>query len=138
MDVLQVRDLTKIFAAGLWPFSSRKKYKAVDDISFSLKKGEILGFLGPNGAGKTTTIQMLLGTLTPSSGSINFFGNDFARNRVEILSRVAYASGYDKLPARLTIWENLDIVGRIYGLQKQIREQRIKEILEFFDMWQME
>ena len=137
MDVLQVRNLTKIFAAGIWPFSSRKEYKAVGDISFSLKKGEVLGFLGPNGAGKTTTIQMLLGTLTPTSGSINFFGHDFARNRIEVLKRVAYASGYDKLPARLTIWENLDIVGRVYGLQNHLRAQRIQEILEFFNMWHM-
>jgi ABC-2 type transport system ATP-binding protein len=137
MNVLQVSHLTKIFAGGMWPFSSRKKYKAVDDISFSLKKGEVLGFLGPNGAGKTTTIQMLLGTLTPTSGSIKFFGQDFARHRIEILNRVTYASGYDKLPARLTIWENLDIVGRVYGLKNDFRQQRIKEILEFFNMWQM-
>lgn len=137
MNVLQVSHLTKIFAAGIWPFSSRKKYKAVDDISFSLKKGEVLGFLGPNGAGKTTTIQMLLGILAPSSGSITFFGQDFAAHRIEILNRVTYASGYDKLPARLTIWENLDVVGRVYGLKNHVRQQRIKEILEFFTMWHM-
>lgn len=137
MEVLQVRNLTKIFDAGLWPFSSRKKYKAVDDISFSLKKGEILGFLGPNGAGKTTTIQMLLGTLAPTSGSINFFGTEFARNQVNILQRVTYASGYDKLPARLSIEQNLDIVGRIYGMPTHVRAQRIEQILRFFNMWEM-
>ncbi len=137
MEVLQVRNLTKIFAAGLWPFSSRKEYKAVDDISFSFQKGEILGFLGPNGAGKTTTIQMLLGTLTPSSGSITYFDQDFAGNRVSILKRVTYASGYDKLPARLSIWENLDIVGRVYGIAHQQRQERIEEILKFFGMWNM-
>lgn len=137
MEVLQVGNLTKVFAAGLWPFSSRKEYRAVDNISFSLQKGEILGFLGPNGAGKTTTIQMLLGTLTQTSGSITFFDQDFARHRVKILTRVTYASGYDKLPARLSIWENLDIVGRIYGMPHQVRQERIEEILKFFDMWQM-
>lgn len=137
MEVLQVNNLTKIFAAGLWPFSSSKSYTAVDGISFSLKKGEVLGFLGPNGAGKTTTIQMLLGTLTPSSGSIVFFGKDFARRRVEILKKVSYASGYDKLPARLSIWENLDIVGRVYGIPSVQRSERIEHILKFFGMWQM-
>ena len=137
MEVLQVKNLTKIFAAGLWPFSSRKVYKAVDDISFSLKKGEVLGFLGPNGAGKTTTIQMLLGTLTPSSGSITFFDKDFARHRVAILKKVSYASGYDKLPARLSIWENLDIVGRVYGIPSVKRQERIEHILKFFNMWEM-
>ena len=137
MEVLQVKNLTKIFAAGLWPFSSRKVYKAVDGISFSLKKGEVLGFLGPNGAGKTTTIQMLLGTLTPSSGSIIFFDKDFARHRVAILKKVSYASGYDKLPARLSIWENLDIVGRVYGIPSVKRQERIEHILKFFNMWEM-
>lgn len=137
MEVLTVTQLTKIFAAGVWPFSSRKEYKAVDAVSFTLKKGEILGFLGPNGAGKTTTIQMLLGTLTPTSGMINFFGKEFERHRIEILKNVSYASGYDKLPARLTIIENLDIVGRIYGIPNPLRAQRLEEILRFFNMWEM-
>lgn len=137
MEVLQVRDLTKIFASGFWPFSLSKEYKAVNGISFSLKKGEVLGFLGPNGAGKTTTIQMLLGTLTPSSGTISFFSKDFARNRVAILKKVTYASGYDKLPARLTILENLDIVGRVYGIPSLARQKRIEDILKFFTMWDM-
>jgi ABC-2 type transport system ATP-binding protein len=77
MPVLTVNNLTKIFTSGFWPFKSLQTYVAVDYISFSLKTGEILGLLGPNGAGKTTTIQMLLGTLTPSSGIITYFGSDF-------------------------------------------------------------
>ena len=71
MPVLTVKNLTKTFNSGLWPFETPHAYTAVNDISFQLKGGEILGFLGPNGAGKTTTIQMLLGILTPTSGSIN-------------------------------------------------------------------
>jgi ABC-2 type transport system ATP-binding protein len=137
MSVLSVSNLTKIFAAGLWPFSSRPAYKAVDNISFSIQKGEILGLLGPNGAGKTTTIQMLLDTLRPTSGSITYFDKEFASHRVEVLKRVTYASGYDKLPARLTIWENLDIVGRVYGMPAEFRQIRIEEVLRFFNMWHM-
>ncbi len=101
MSVLKVRNLTKTFSSGFWPFKKTQTYTAVNDISFELNKGEILGFLGPNGAGKTTTIQMLLGTLTSSSGTISYFGDDFAQHRIAALTKIGYASGYDKLPARL-------------------------------------
>src|SRR5438552_8387511 len=109
MSVLQVNNLSKTFTSGIWPFTKPQTYTAVNNISFQLKKGEILGFLGPNGAGKTTTIQMLLGTLAPSSGLITYFGADFAQHRIAVLKKIGYASGYDRLPARLTIAENLDI-----------------------------
>jgi ABC-2 type transport system ATP-binding protein len=75
----------------------RKKYDkkasscAVDDISFDLKEGEILGLLGPNGSGKTTTIQMLLGTLAVTSGSIFYFGKDFFQNRSATLHKFGIA-----------------------------------------------
>lgn len=137
MLVLKVKNLTKIFTSGFWPFKSLQTYVAVNNISFHLKKGEVLGFLGPNGAGKTTTIQMLLGTLTPSSGIITYFGNDFAEHRIVSLKKIGYASGYDKLPAGLTIMENLDIVGRIYGLQQPYRMQQIEKLLKSFGIWQL-
>src|SRR5471030_1550433 len=121
MPVLAVENLTKTFSSGLWPFTPLQTYTAVNTISFQLKKSEILGFLGPNGAGKTTTIQMLLGTLTPSSGSISYFGTDFAQHRIAALKRIGYASGYDKLPSRLTVIENLDVIGRIYGIAQPRR-----------------
>lgn len=134
--MLTVTNLTKKFFSGWWPFL-RSTYTAVDDISFQLQKGEILGLLGPNGAGKTTTIQMLLGTLTPSSGTITYFGEDFATHRASVLRRVGYASGYDRFPARLTVFENLDIVGRIYDISHEQRIQRIEELLTFFGIWDM-
>lgn len=137
MSVLKIGNLTKTFTSGFWPFKTPQRYTAVNNISFELKKGEILGFLGPNGAGKTTTIQMLLGTLTPSGGSIDYFGSDFKQNRIEALKRIGYASGYDKLPARLTVTENLDIVGRIYGMSYSVRMQQIEKLLKFFGIWQM-
>lgn len=136
MPVLKVDNLTKTFTSGLWPFATPQTYTAVNDISFQLKKGEILGFLGPNGAGKTTTIQMLLGVLTPSSGSITYFGADFTQHRITALKRIGYASGYDKLPARLTVSENLDIVGRVYNISQPLRTQQIEKVLKFFRMWE--
>jgi len=117
-----------------------KRYKSrtvAREVSVEVKQGEIVGLLGPNGAGKTTTIQMLLGTLTPTSGSIAYFGEDFAESRIAALKRVGYASGYDKLPARLTVTENLDIVGRIYGLTYSVRMQQIEKLLKFFGIWEM-
>lgn len=135
MAVLRVDHLTKSFTSGMWPFSTPHTYTAVNDISFNLNKGETLGFLGPNGAGKTTTIQMLLGTLTPTSGSISYFDKDFRTQRAAILQKIGYASGYEKFPARLTILDNLEIVGRIYGLSAAERRERITSLLKRFDIW---
>lgn len=132
MSVLKVENLAKIFSSGFWPFSKPKKYVAVNNINFVLNKGEILGFLGPNGAGKTTTIQMLLGSLYPTSGTINYFGNNFAHNQISDLKKIGYASGYDKLPPRLSVQENLDVIGRIYGLEKEKRDSQIDKLLNFF------
>ena len=80
---------------ALYAENSKKFYPgppafvAVDNITFSLKQGEILGLLGPNGSGKTTTIQMLLGTLASTAGSITYFGKEFSTNRSEILQNVS-------------------------------------------------
>lgn len=137
MPVLKVDQLTKIFASGWWPLQKQQTHTAVNKISFQLKKGEILGFLGPNGAGKTTTIQMLLGTLTPSSGAITYFGTDFTQQRILALKKIGYASGYDKLPARLTVTENLDIVGRIYSIPEPQRAQQIEKLLHTFGIWDL-
>lgn len=123
--ILQVRDLVKIYP-GKPPF------KAVDQISFSLKEGEILGLLGPNGAGKTTTIHMLLGTLTYSSGSITYFGSEFKKKRQEVLQHVAFASTYVNLPWMLTIDQNLEVFGRIYGLKGPEIKRRSELLLERF------
>ena len=118
--VLSVRNLTKIFPAKI-PFV------ALDHLSFDLHEGEILGLLGPNGAGKTTTIQMLLSTLKPTSGEIVYFGKNFFTNRSEILAQVAFASTYIKFPDKLTIRENLDVYGRLYGLTANERKHRIEK-----------
>src|SRR5580704_286436 len=107
--VLSVQNLKKIYP-GKIPFT------AVEGISFEMKEGEILGLLGSNGAGKTTTIQMLLSTLKPTSGTIAYFGKDFFTHRSEILKHVAFASTYVSLPWMLTIEQNLDVFGRLYGL----------------------
>lgn len=139
MSVLQIKNLKKVYPAprswfGLGP-AKGKDFTAVDSISFDLDQGEVLGFLGPNGAGKTTTMHMLLGTLTPTSGAMIYFGKDFATHRSEILQSVGFASAYTRLPGRLTIYENLDVFGRLYGLSANDRRIGIEQFLKAFGMW---
>lgn len=131
--LLRVDKLEKKFTTRSWLTGAiKKEFVAVNNISFSVSKGEILGLLGPNGAGKTTTIQMLLGTMTPTSGTITYFDKDFATNRNEILQKIGFASAYSKLPGKLTVYENLDIYGRLYGLSYHERRAQIDHMLELF------
>lgn len=111
------------------------EFVAVDNVSFELKQGEILGLLGPNGAGKSTTISMLLGVLTPTSGTIAYGEKDFAKHRSEILREVTFASTYIKMPWRLSVMENLRVYGMLYGLSKDEFQKRAQELLEFFGVW---
>lgn len=134
-QVLAIHNLVKQFSTGPWWHPHKNTFTAVNGISFTLEEGEILGFLGANGSGKTTTIQMLLGTMTPTAGSITYFGKDFTRDRAESLQRVTFASAYAKLLGRLTILENLIFFGRLYGLSDAEIHQRSQELLTFFSMW---
>lgn len=122
--VLSVKNLRKVFGTKV----------AVDNISFDLKEGEILGLLGPNGSGKTTTTQMLLGTLTYTSGSIFYFGKDFSTHRSEILQLVSFASAYNSLPWLLTVEQNLHVLSNLYGLNFRKSEKEIDTLLERFGM----
>lgn len=107
-------------------------FKAVDNVSFHLNKGEILGLLGPNGAGKTTTIHMLLGLTTPTSGEVKVFEKSFEAHREEILSRVNFSSSYVSLPYSLTVMENLLVFARIYGVKEP--KKKIEELLSIFEI----
>jgi ABC-2 type transport system ATP-binding protein len=135
--LLHVENLSKVFyGKRKFPFlkTSEIRFVAVDHLSFQLKEGEILGILGPNGAGKTTLIEMLLGMLTPTAGHIHYFGKDFYKHRSEILQTISQASAYHKLPASLTVQENLEIIGRLYSIPLHVIRERIKTLLEQFGM----
>jgi ABC-2 type transport system ATP-binding protein len=121
-DAIAVSRLTKQYAHTL----------AVDDISFNLKRGGIIGLLGGNGAGKTTTISMLLGLLVPTSGSISILGHDMQSDRFAALARMNFSSPYIALPARLTVEENLTVYGHLYGVPGLNR--RIGELAEQFNL----
>ncbi len=105
---------------------------AVDGISFEVRRGEIVGLLGPNGAGKTTTINMVLGVLEPSSGSIQVEGLDIARHRGQALQCTNFAAVYAPLPGNLTVEQNLRVFGLLYGVTDLRR--RIEGLLERFDL----
>ena len=106
--------------------------RAVEEISFSVHHGEIVGLLGPNGAGKTTTINMVLGILQPSSGSVQIEGIDIARHRSAALAHTNFAAAYAALPGNLTVAQNLRIFGLLYDVAGL--SQRIDELLDEFDL----
>jgi ABC-2 type transport system ATP-binding protein len=113
----------------------RKEYRdtvAIDGISFEVGHGEIVGLLGPNGAGKTTTINMILSVLEPSAGTIHIDGLDIATHRSRALERTNFAAVYAPLPGNLTVYQNLRILGLIYGV-KDLSE-RIEVLLKQFSL----
>ncbi len=120
--VIQVENLVKVFNG----------FTAVDRISFQVGQGEILGLLGPNGAGKTTVLQMLLGTLTPTSGRIEILGLPLASNREKILRQVNFSSTYISMPNSLSVLENLTVFARLYGIRRP--QDRIQKLLRIFEI----
>lgn len=120
--VVEVKGLTKAF----------KTIKAVDNVSFAIYPGEILGLLGPNGAGKTTIIHMLLGLTTPSSGEIKIFGFDLKKWRKRIIQDVNFSSSYVSMPNSLKVKESLRVFARLYKAKD--KEARISELLRIFEI----
>jgi ABC-2 type transport system ATP-binding protein len=124
-SILEVKNLTKQFGS----------FTAVDSISFSLKKGKVLGFLGPNGAGKTTTIHMLIGVTTKTSGDIEYFGKEFYKNRQYCLQRINFASAFNTLLGRISVMENLLVFAQLYSVKNP--KNKINELLEYFEITQL-
>ena len=106
------------------------KFTAVDNVSFEVEQGEIFGFLGPNGAGKTTTIKILCGLLAPTSGVAQVSGYDVSTQPEEIKKNIGYMSQKFSLYEDLTVEENLDFFGGIYGLDREKKKSRDKWVLE--------
>ena len=104
-------------------------FAAVDNVSFSVRAGEVFGWLGPNGAGKTTTIRILLGLLKPTSGSAFVLGFDSTLQKKEVHARVGYMSQQFTLYNDLTPWENIRFYGGVHGMTSSEMCQRIPEII---------
>ncbi len=105
-------------------------FRAVDNVSFRVRRGEIFGFLGPNGAGKTTTIRMLLGLVKPTSGRAQVLGFDVVQQPEEIRRRIGYMSQKFSLYMDLTVEENLNLYGGTYGVRNRRLKERKAFILE--------
>ena len=123
-SAIEVRHLSKSFG----------KFKAVDDVSFDVRGGEIFGFLGANGAGKSTTIRMLCGLLSPSGGTALVAGCDIRTEPEEVKLNIGYMSQRFSLYDDLTVEQNIRFYGGIYGLRREKLEQRMAWVLGMADL----
>jgi ABC-2 type transport system ATP-binding protein len=120
--ILQVENLHRRFGAQV----------AVEKLSFSVHRGEVVGLLGANGAGKTTAMSSVMGLVKPTSGSIRIFGMDPYKDRIACLRRSNFSSAYSDLPGNLYVWQNLKVFAMIYGVKKP--KEKIKQLLERFEI----
>ncbi len=120
--MLEITDLTKRF----------KNKVAVDDVSFRVRPGEVLGYLGPNGAGKSTTVKMLTGLLPPTNGNIYYQGQNIQSCLVEYKKVLGYVPEEPQLYPYLTGWEYLLLVGRLRGMAEEPMKNRINDLLALF------
>ena len=119
IPMIEVNNLTKYYG----------DFPAIEDISFTVNKGEILGFLGPNAAGKTTTMRILTGFMPPTSGSAKIAGFDVVDQSLEARRRIGYLPETVPLYTEMSVVDYLDFMGRIRGMSKQWRRRRISEVI---------
>ena len=123
--VIEINNLVKKFKNSL----------AVNNLSFKINKGSIIGLLGPNGCGKTTTMGMILGLIKPTSGTVFINGQNIERekNRTNILEKMNFISPYIELPKKLTVEENLKVYGRMYGVENL--EDKISDLIKQLNLF---
>lgn len=126
--MIQVEHITKQYG---------KEFKAVDDISFSIEPGEIVGFVGQNGAGKTTTIKMLTSVLKPTSGTIQIHGYDIQKEALQAKQAIAYVADNPDMFLRLTGLEFIHLMADIYQVPAEVRGERIRKMAERFEITDM-
>ena len=129
--MIEAQSLNKVFGDP----KSDKAVRAVNDVTFSVKPGEIFAFLGPNGAGKTTTIQMLTTLLKPTSGSVRIDGLDPAESPLEVRKRFGIVFQDPSLDSELTAYENMELHGVLYHVPRKVRAERSEALLKLFDLW---
>ena len=124
--MLSIQNVSKTYSKG--------KVKAVDNISLSVKKGEIFGFLGPNGAGKTTTIKMITGILPIDNGKISISGFDIEKEPIKAKMSMGFVPDTHDIYERLKGIEYLNFIADVYEVPSDIRKERIDKYLDMFDM----
>ena len=121
---IDIRGLTKVFGRTV----------AVDDVTFTVRCGEVFGFMGHNGAGKTTTLRILLGLLRPSKGGARVLGYDTVGDSLSIRRATGFLPGDFALPGEMTARRFLRYVGAMFGLSGNALERRIEQLLYLFDL----
>ncbi len=121
---IEVKDLTKFYGS----------FHAVDLVNFEVKSKEIFGLLGPNGAGKTTTIRMVCGMLRPTSGTAIIAGFDVAQKPLEVKRRIGLVPDVSNMFGELSARVNLEFMGKLYGLDRKTRRERINQVLDLFQL----
>ena len=124
--MLSIQNVSKTYSKG--------KVKAVDNISLSVKKGEIFGFLGPNGAGKTTTIKMITGILPIDNGKISISGFDIEKEPIKAKMNMGFVPDTHDIYERLKGIEYLNFIADVYEVPSDIRKERIDKYLDMFEM----
>lgn len=123
-NVIEIENLTKDYETGFW---RKRKTRSLDDLSLTVKSGQIFGFLGANGAGKTTTIKILMGLLFPTSGSARILGRDIADT--EMHRRIGYCPENPYFYDYLTAWELMNYFGELFGIAAAERKKKSAELL---------
>src|SRR6185437_7346270 len=123
-DVIRASGLVKIYG----------KVRALDGLDLAVPEGTILGLLGPNGAGKTTAVRILTTLITPDEGHARVAGLDVAREPSKVRAKLGLSGQYAAVDEYLTGYENLDMVGRLYGLSRTAAKERARELLEKFSL----
>ncbi len=124
--MLTITNLSKAYAKG--------RVKAVDDLSLTVRRGEIFGFIGPNGAGKTTTIKMICGIINPDQGSVTIDGHDIIRDDIAAKRAIGFVPDAANVYERLTGLEYLNFLADIYGVDAHTRAQRMDKYLTMFEI----
>ncbi|HZO68023.1 MAG TPA: ATP-binding cassette domain-containing protein [Kribbellaceae bacterium] len=138
MSVIELDNVSRTFTvssrAGLLR-RTRRDVRAVDDLSFSIEAGEVVGYIGPNGAGKSTTIKMLTGVLVPSGGSIKVAGIDPSKNRLKLARRIGVVFGQ-----RTTLWwdlplkDSFDVLHKMYGVPQARYAENLETFVELLEL----
>src|SRR5438552_235959 len=123
--MLEVRALTKRYGGSL----------AVDKVSFTVNRGEVVGYLGPNGSGKSTTVNMVVGLLEPDAGSILLDGRSQSEDSIAYKRRIGYVPEEPYLYTHLTATEYLTLVGRLRGMPRAVLDRNVPELLRLFLLW---
>lgn len=131
--MITVKNVTKKFIKTNKK-KERQEFTAVDNLSFDVKEGEILGILGPNGAGKTTLLRMIAGIMTPNKGSITIDDLTYEKNETDIKKMIAYLSGNTKIYGTISPYELLKMCAEIYDVPASEIDTRIKEISKILNM----